>query len=531
MNMTLPIPADSQVSAETIGKLCKSYGIPKINVRSYYSFDNSLINSLSETVCRYHRIVPMEMLGDEQLLIAMSNPFDIIARNIISQKTGLRLKINYCPDDDIDYAISRLFKTDTKLEDALQDLVEIDETVEDSTNAEISIDILRSEATDAPAVVFINTLLVQAIQERASDIHIEPQEENLRIRLRIDGILKELPLTTKRLQDGVITRVKILAGMDIAERRVPQDGRIKFRIMGRSVDVRVSSIPGIYGEKIVLRILDRGSTSLNINDLGVSQDLLTRLKTIANSAHGMILATGPTGSGKTTTLYSILNYVNSPDLNIVTAEDPVEYRISGINQIQVKSQVGLTFASALRSFLRQDPDIIMIGEIRDLETAEIAIKAALTGHLVLSTLHTNDATSTLTRLINMGVDRYLIQSSVSVVIAQRLVRRICLNCKRPVDLPQNLKTHPQLVEMDLSQTRFYRGKGCKQCSGTGFWGRVAIHEVLFLTPRLKEMISQDRTEQELNAAAVKEGMETLLMNGLQKAQRGITSLEEVLRVV
>ncbi|MBC8400354.1 MAG: type II/IV secretion system protein, partial [Candidatus Marinimicrobia bacterium] len=360
--------------------------------------------------------------------------------------------------------------------------------------------------------------------------HIEPQESELRIRLRIDGILKELQAASKKLQGGVVARIKILSSMDIAEQRVPQDGRIKFKIMGRSVDVRVSTVPGIYGEKIVMRILDKGSTSLNINDLGIKPDQLNRLKEIAKAAHGMILVTGPTGSGKTTTLYSILNYVNSPSLNIVTAEDPVEYRLPGITQIQMKPKVGLTFASTLRSFLRQDPDIIMVGEMRDLETAEIGVKAALTGHLVLSTLHTNDAISTITRLVNMGVDRYLITSSVSLIVSQRLVRRLCLNCKTSFKPSKSLTNNFARMGFELSDHKYYIGEGCKQCSGSGYWGRCAIHEFLFITEELKELIVTNGTEKEMREVAEKSGMVSLLNSGLQKAARGITSLDEVLRV-
>ncbi|MCK5331964.1 MAG: type II/IV secretion system protein, partial [Candidatus Marinimicrobia bacterium] len=309
-----------------------------------------------------------------------------------------------------------------------------------------------------------------------------------------------------------------------------QDGRIKFKIMGRSVDVRVSTVPGIYGEKIVMRILDKGSTSLNINDLGIKPDQLNLLKEIAKAAHGMILVTGPTGSGKTTTLYSILNYVNSPSLNIVTAEDPVEYRLPGITQIQMKPKVGLTFASTLRSFLRQDPDIIMVGEMRDLETAEIGVKAALTGHLVLSTLHTNDAISTITRLVNMGVDRYLITSSISLIVSQRLVRRLCLNCKTSFKPSKSLTNNFGRMGFELSDNEYYIGEGCKQCSGSGYWGRGAIHEFLFITEELKELIVTNGTEKEMREVAEKSGMVSLLNSGLQKAARGITSLDEVLRV-
>ena len=505
-------------------------GIEFVDLKTVYSFDNSIAIKMTEELCEYHRVVPLETTADGQIKLAMADPFDMVAQQIVRVKTGYSVIALKCSDDDIGFALGRIFKNDSRFEETLQELIEVDDGSDEIETPEVSIDILRSEASDAPAVVFVNSLLVQAIQERASDIHIEPQETELRIRLRIDGILKELQAASKKLQGGVVARIKILSSMDIAEQRIPQDGRIKFKIMGRSVDVRVSTVPGIYGEKIVMRILDKGSTSLNINDLGIKPDQLDRLKEIAKSAHGMILVTGPTGSGKTTTLYSILNYVNSPSLNIVTAEDPVEYRLPGITQIQMKPKVGLTFALTLRSFLRQDPDIIMVGEMRDLETAEIGVKAALTGHLVLSTLHTNDAVATITRLVNMGVDRYLITSSISLIVSQRLVRRLCLNCKTSFKPSGSLTNNFARIGIELSDNEFYIGKGCKQCSGSGYWGRAAIHEFLFLNEELKELIVTNGTEKELRDVAEKSGMVSLLNNGLQKAARGITSLDEVLRV-
>lgn len=434
-------------------------------------------------------------------------------------------------EEDIQFVIGEVFSEKANFEETLQELVEKEDEAEETQVEEESIDILRSQASDAPAVVFVNSLLVQAIQERASDIHIEPQEEDLRVRLRIDGMLREFPPANKRLQNGVIARTKILADLDIAERRVPQDGRVKFKIMGRSVDVRVSTMPGIYGEKIVLRILDKGSTSLNIDDLGVQPDLLVALKEATKRAHGMVLATGPTGSGKTTTLYSILNHVSTPSLNIITVEDPVEYRLSGITQVQAKPDVGLTFASALRSFLRQDPDVVMVGEMRDYETAEIAVKAALTGHLVLSTLHTNDAVATVVRLLNMGIDKYLIISSVSAIIAQRLVRRICLNCKKEADISDELKSSLQEQGLSVDDSTFFQGEGCSQCSGTGYWGRMAIHEMLFMNDDIKEMITEEKPETEIKKVAESSGMRSLIQDGLIKAQKGLTTVDEVMRVI
>ncbi|MCF7798009.1 MAG: GspE/PulE family protein [Candidatus Marinimicrobia bacterium] len=521
---------------ETVNKtdlktLYTQFGIAPADLKKSFALDKSLAAKLTEEVCRYHQMVPLEVIDNRELRLAMLDPFDMMAQQIAESRTGYTVKALVCDQEDIDYAISRLFSGDANFEETLQELVEIDDEVEEVKSAEVSVDLLRSQATDAPAVVFVNSLLVQAIQERASDIHIEPQENDLRVRLRIDGMLKELPAATKRLQEGVVARIKILSNMDIAERRVPQDGRVKFKIMGRGVDVRVSTIPGIYGEKIVMRILDKGSTSLNIEDLGMAPNLLTQFKAACRQAHGMVLVTGPTGSGKTTTLYSVLNYVNTPHLNIMTVEDPVEYRLNGINQIQARPNVGLTFANALRSFLRQDPDIIMVGEIRDLETGEIAIKAALTGHLVLSTLHTNDAVATIIRLLNMGIDKYLIASSVSVIVAQRLVRRICLACKQPVEPSPEVMTAFTSRGVDMSEKTFFQGKGCKQCSNTGYWGRMPLHEILFMSSEIKEMIVQDKSESELKRVAAQSGMVSLIEDGVNKAARGLTSLEEVMRVI
>ncbi|MFQ6675704.1 MAG: GspE/PulE family protein [Fidelibacterota bacterium] len=509
----------------------RKFGIERADLKKVSSFDTNLALKISEEMCQYHRMVPVGVGDDGHLRLVMADPFDMVAQEIVRSKTGLPVEALWGSEEDVQFAIGQLFSEKASFEETLQELVEKEDESDEAQVEDESIDILRSQASDAPAVVFVNSLLVQAIQERASDIHIEPQEHDLRVRLRIDGMLREFPPANKRLQNGVIARTKILADLDIAERRVPQDGRVKFKIMGRSVDVRVSTIPGIYGEKIVLRILDKGSTSLNIDDLGMQLDLLSSLKEATKRAHGMVLATGPTGSGKTTTLYSILNYVSSPSLNIITVEDPVEYRLPGITQVQAKPDVGLTFASALRSFLRQDPDVVMVGEMRDYETAEIAVKAALTGHLVLSTLHTNDAVATVVRLLDMGIDKYLIVSSVSAIIAQRLVRRICMNCKKKGDLSEELRLSLEQQGIAVDGSTFYRGEGCSQCSGTGYWGRMAIHEMLFMNDEIKEMITEEKPETEIRRVAESSGMRSLLQDGLMKAEKGLTTVEEVIRVI
>jgi len=508
----------------------EQFGIKKIDLKSMHTFDKTIALKISEELCLYHHLIPVAVNDNGILQLAMADPFDMIALETIRNKTDLKIDTVFSSNEDIEFAIGRIFSEKARFEETLQELVEIENDDEEEPNEE-SIDLLRSQASDAPAVVFVNSLLVQSVQERASDIHIEPQEKDLRIRLRIDGMLREFPAASNRLKQGVIARIKILSELDIAEHRIPQDGRIKFKIMGRSVDVRVSTLPGIYGEKIVMRILDKGSTSLNINDLGLEDSTLKQFKEAANLAHGMILVTGPTGSGKSTTLYSILDHVNSPNLNIITVEDPVEYRMQGINQIQARPNVGLTFASALRSILRQDPDVVMVGEIRDLETAEIGIKAALTGHLVLSTLHTNNAVATIIRLLNMGIDKYLIVSAIAVIVSQRLVRRICLGCKSPIELSGEIKLSLKSKGIDCEKHSFYKGKGCKQCSGTGYWGRIAIHEMLFMNGEIKELIINDKSENEIKTKAESCGMVSLMQNGIKKVDQGLTTVEEILRVI
>ncbi|MCF7824487.1 MAG: GspE/PulE family protein [Candidatus Marinimicrobia bacterium] len=524
-------PSIGAIQAEGIADIYKDFGLKLTSLKGIASFATSIALQVSEEVCQFHRAVPIDVLEDGTVVLAMADPLDMVAVQIIRNKINKEIETVWSDPDDIEFAIGTIFSDKNAFEDTLQDLVEVEEELdEEEEYDEDSVDILRTQATDAPAVVFVNSLLVQAIQERASDIHIEPQENDLRIRFRIDGVLREFPPANRRLQSGVIARIKILADLDIAERRVPQDGRVKFKIMGRSVDVRCSTIPGIYGEKIVMRILDQGSISLNLDDLGIEANKLIRLKEKAKAANGMLLVTGPTGSGKTTTLYSVLTFVNSPQLNIITVEDPVEYRLAGINQVQARPGVGLTFASALRSILRQDPDIVMVGEIRDYETAEIAIKAALTGHLVLSTLHTNNAVATIIRLLNMGIDKYLIVSSISVIVAQRLVRRICTNCREPIQPSDDIKMFMSRQGVDITEHTYYKGKGCSQCNGSGYWGRFGIHEMLFMEPSIKELIIEDASEMEVRAAAEKLGTISIFMEGVVQARKGLTTLDEIIRV-
>jgi len=386
-------------------------------------------------------------------------------------------------------------------------------------------DIGTGDEQNAPVVKLVNTLLAEAVKIGASDIHVEPYEKHMRVRYRVDGVLKEVMEPPVKLKSAITSRLKIMSELDIAERRIPQDGRIKLKVGDKKVDLRVSTLPCIFGEKVVMRILDKGNLTLDLANFGMEQKALEDVYENVAKPYGMVLVTGPTGSGKTTTLYSCLSRVNSPDTNIMTAEDPVEYNLDGINQVQVRDRVGLTFAAALKAFLRQDPNIVMVGEIRDLETGSIAVKAALTGHLVLSTLHTNDAPATINRMIDMGIEPFLVASSTNLIAAQRLVRRICKNCKEPEDLSPEA-----LADIGLpADAQPMHGKGCDQCGGSGYKGRQGLYEVMPITPSLRELILDRASTAEIRKQAVSEGMLTLRADGLEKIKKGLTTIEEVLR--
>ncbi len=512
-----------------INELVAQEGVERVDLNQLGFIDPNVLDAIPEELALKFKIIPFAMEGST-ISVAMSNPFDIHAERAIRVATSAEPKIYFLPAAEVDEWLRKLY---VQTEQTLGDLEEADagiEVEEVGNDEEVTIEALQDQAREAPAIRHVNNFLLSAIQERASDVHIEPQEKELKVRFRIDGVLREVTTLSKSQQAGIISRIKILSALDIAERRVPQDGRTKLRIFGRSVDLRVSTVPTIYGEKIVLRVLDQDRHSLDLADLGLEASLLNRFKETLKQPHGMILVTGPTGSGKTTSLYSALNYINSSEKNIITVEDPVEYQLKGVNQIQVKPEIGLTFAAGLRSILRQDPDIIMVGEIRDMETAEIAMRGALTGHLVFSTLHTNDSVATLMRLIEMGIDRYLICSSIHLILSQRLVRRICFHCSEPYELEdgvlETLGTNKTLIEGVTLQ----RGTGCAHCGGTGYWGRVALFEFFYLNSELRDMISEEATMDEIKTKVNDLGMETLLRNGLKKVHDGITSVEEVLKV-
>jgi type IV pilus assembly protein PilB len=467
-------------------------------------------------------------LTEGTLKVAMADPLDVVAIDSIETYTGLEIEPVTAQKEEITEAIATYYGAPQDLEQSIQDLVtfESGETGEDQQD----IDQLKVEADDAPVVRLVNLIMLQALEQRATDIHIEPREKSLCIRLRIDGTLRELNSPPKKMQSAIISRIKILSDLDIAERRLSQDGSCRIRVGQRTIDIRVSTLPTVYGEKVVMRLLDKANLFDNIEELGLGSREHEQFVSAIERPHGMLLVTGPTGSGKTTTLYTALNYINTPEKNIITVEEPVEYELEGINQVQVKSEIGLTFNNALRSILRQDPDVIMIGEIRDLETARIAVQSALTGHLVFSTLHTNDAVSSITRLVDMGVEPYLIVSCLNLVIAQRLVRRICPHCKEEyTPLLKTLKYLESVIGEESGIT-FYQGTGCEHCGGIGYRGRMAIYEILQMDHEIAEMVAKGATERQMQEKLVRQGMVTLMGSGIELVKKGMTTLEEVLRV-
>lgn len=458
--------------------------------------------------------------------IAIFDPTNIDTIDYLRAVYGDNIKIFVTYKSSIYQTIEKYYEIENVVKKAEEEFNDV-QVIQESDENDLSK--LRELGEEAPVIRLVNSIISQAISEGASDIHVEPMEDSVRVRYRVDGILQEKQRLPKRIQAGIIARLKIISNMDIAERRIPQDGRLSLKYEGRPVDFRVSSLPSIYGEKIVLRILDKTSSLKPLEALGFSQYNLKKFESIITQPYGMILISGPTGSGKTTTLYSILNRLNTPTKNIITVEDPVEYQLNGINQIQVNEKAGLTFANALRSILRQDPNIILIGEIRDKETAQIAIEAALTGHLVLSTIHTNDSSSIPTRLIDMGVEPFLVASSLIGATAQRLVRKVCQSCKHPVEPSEEVLTH---LGFPLEEgVTFYRGDGCEACGYTGYKGRVAISEILPISPEIQRLILRSASSKEIMAEGKRQGMKTLLDDAMNKAAEGITTLEEVIRVV
>ncbi|HDZ68987.1 MAG TPA: type II/IV secretion system protein, partial [Phycisphaerales bacterium] len=467
--------------------------------------------------------------------IAMADPLNVIAIDTVTLKIRRQIEVVVGSPHEICQAIEVIYHGSDVEEQHLRDLVETEVGkeeqesvfVEDAAEADISSEVA---ATKPPVIRFVDLLLSQAVKSRASDIHIEPQERSMIIRMRIDGVLWDMVPPARKMQAAIITRIKILSEMDIAERRLPQDGRFKMKAPGRDIDVRVSVIPTIYGEKMVMRILDTSAVNHDLNQLGFEPELLEEFKTILSQPHGIIVVTGPTGSGKSTTLYSALSYLKDPTKNITTVEDPVEYRLAGINQIQVKPEIDLDFASCLRAILRQDPDIILIGEIRDKETVEIAIKASLTGHLVLSTFHTNDAPSAISRFIYMGIEQYLLASTLNLIVAQRLVRKICDRCKEPLKLSEEVLKRLKIAGEQARDAVFYHGRGCKACGGTGYMGRLPVFEFLVMDNDIRQKLIAGAGESQIRAMSRQKGYGGLLESGISKMLAGLTTAEEVLSV-
>jgi type IV pilus assembly protein PilB len=544
--------------------LSRQYGIPSVNLE-LFQIDEQVLQLIPQEVAQKYSVLPLSRVG-ASLTLAMVDPTNVFAMDDIKFMTGLNVEPVVVAEASIQQAISKYYGTSREIElssfgvDEVAfepvtpkssngggithaDLVSLDsiefdtdrsedvEVLED--NEEIDLTTLSRISEDAPVVRLVNVLLVDALRRGASDIHIEPYEKELRIRFRIDGVLYDVMRPPLKMRDALISRVKIMSKLDISEKRLPQDGRIKIKVKvdarSRELDFRVSTLPTLFGEKVVLRLLDKENLMLDMTKLGFEPESLVKFQRNITKPYGMVLVTGPTGSGKTNTLYSALQSLNTVQTNIMTAEDPVEFNLMGVNQVQMKEQIGLNFAAALRSFLRQDPNIILVGEIRDFETAEIAIKAALTGHLVLSTLHTNDAPSTISRLMNMGIEPFLVATSVNLIQAQRLIRRICKDCKREHSTPPEALMEVGFTAEDAKSLRSFKGKGCSTCNNTGYKGRIGLYEVMEVNDEIRELILIGASSLELRKKAIEDGMITLRESGLQKIRAGLTTLEEVVR--
>jgi type IV pilus assembly protein PilB len=490
-------------------------GIPRMDL-STYVLEPEIVRLLPDRVARQYTVLPLFKIGST-LTVAMSDPLDVIALDEVKQSTGLQVEVVVSPEAQIREAIDRLNPVGAGL----------DQLAREQALRQVAAEVAARPEEDGPIIRFVNAVVQQAVREGASDLHLEPDEASFRIRLRVDGVLREISIQSKALYAPVVSRVKVMAALDIAERRLPQDGRIRMNVSGRELDLRVSTFPTIHGENVVLRLLDRSAALIGLPELGLAPGPLATVERMARKPNGIVLVTGPTGSGKTTTLYACIHRINSVERNIVTLEDPVEYHLGSIRQTQVDPDAGLTFARGLRALLRQDPDVIMVGEIRDAETAEIAVRSALTGHLVLSTLHTNDASGALPRLLDMRIEPFLLSSAMLGVVAQRLVRRVCDKCKRPITPPDDIAT---ALDVDPAQGTFLHGAGCRSCSGTGYRGRLGIFEVLEVDEEIQALIHERAPAEEIARAARRAGMRTLREDAVRKAAGGLTTLEEVLRV-
>jgi len=534
---------------EITALLSKQYGVPSINL-AQFEIDPAVIKLIPAETAQKYQIIPLSRSG-ATLTIAMTDPTNVFAMDDIKFMTGYNVEPVVASETAVSDSITRYYSLGGKpaaaanvvsgasaLEMAAKSIEEMSVSGADDVEIlqdmeEISAESLERQGGEAPVIKLVNVVLMSAIQKGASDIHIEPYEKEFRVRYRVDGILYNIMAPPMKMRDAITSRIKIMAKLDIAEKRLPQDGRIKIRFsdngQSKDIDFRVSCLPTLFGEKIVMRLLDKDKLMLDMTKLGFESESLTKFEAAIQKPWGMVLVTGPTGSGKTNTLYSSIAKVNTPETNIMTAEDPVEFNLPGINQVQVRENIGLNFAAALRSFLRQDPNIILVGEIRDFETAEIAVKAALTGHLVLSTLHTNDAPSTINRLMNMGIEPFLVASSVNLICAQRLVRRICTNCKTDHPTPPPALIQAGFSAEDAKTVVPKKGNGCEKCNRTGYKGRVGLYEVMDITDELRELVLVGASGLELRRKAIEEGMLTLRMSGLRKVKDGLTTIEEVAR--
>jgi type IV pilus assembly protein PilB len=518
---------------DLVAFLSRQYNVPSISL-SKLDVEPELLKLVPEQIARKHEVLPVKRQGNV-LTLAMADPTNVFALDDVGFMTNLQIQPMVASQGALRKAIEHFYEGGGGVTEIMAEMEGIEsdvEVVEGGEEAFTKADVfeLKESADEAPVVRLINMILTDAIRRGSSDIHLEPYEKVFRVRFRVDGVLHEIMTPPKRMEAALTSRVKIMASLDIAERRLPQDGRIKLRYHQREIDFRVSTLPTIFGEKTVMRILDKESLQLDLTMLGFDPWSLEQFNKAIHQPYGMILITGPTGSGKTTTLYSAIHNINSPDINIMTAEDPVEYNLKGVNQVQINDEIGRTFAGCLRSFLRQDPDVILVGETRDLETAQIGIRAALTGHLVLTTLHTNDCPSTVARLLDMGIPPFLVSSSLMLILAQRLGRRICKDCREPFEANEDVLEPYGHVPQGLGKVTFYKGKGCQTCSFTGMKGRVAIYEVMPATQEIRDLILRNAPTSEISVVAQNQGMKTLRQNALQKVIDGVTTVEEVLRV-
>src|SRR5437016_2076177 len=518
---------------QLIGFLSRQYGVPSITL-AQLDIDQDVLKLVPAPIARKYEVIPVRKMGNS-LALAMADPTNVFALDDIAFMTNLQVLPLVASQTAIKKAVDRNYDSKTDaitnvLSDMQTDLANVEVVEEGEEGSKVDVFELKESADEAPVVKLVNMVMVDAIQKGASDIHFESYEKVFRIRFRMDGVLHEMLSPPKRLESAILSRLKIMSNLDIAERRLPQDGRIKLRYTSREIDFRVSTLPTIFGEKAVLRILDKDALQLDLTKLGFDPWSLEKFNAVIHQPYGMVLITGPTGSGKTTTLYSAIHTINSPDVNIMTAEDPVEYNLKGVHQVQINESVGRTFAAALRSFLRQDPDIILVGETRDLETAQISIRAALTGHLVFSTLHTNDCPSTVARLLDMGIPPFLVSSSLLLILAQRLGRKVCSACREPYEVDQQTLVPYGHTATGHGKVTLYKGKGCPTCSFTGMKGRVAIYETMPISEELRDGILRSATAAELQEIAKSQGMKTLRQSGLLKVLDGTTTIEEVLRV-